>query len=228
MDNQNQGSKNIVMMGATGAVGTQVVQALMATNQVNQLTLLGRRPLKGYTKPTVFQHKISIFEPDSYQKWLPNHEVAICTLGVGEPSKMSKDDFLKIDKQAVLDFAKGCKKAGVKHFSLLSSVGIDAQSRSFFLRAKGELVEAIKALQFDRFSIFQPSMILTPENRYGFSQAVVLTVWPLLKPVLIGGLRKYRGVKVETLGKAMAKNIFIQKSGVEYLQWNDFQEIIQS
>jgi len=63
---------------------------------------------------------------------------------------------------------------------LLSSVGISPKSKSFFLRTKGELVEALKALNFERLSIFMPSMILTPTNRYGFSQALTLAVWPKL------------------------------------------------
>jgi hypothetical protein len=36
---------------------------------------------------------------------------------------MSKEDFVKIDKNAVLDFAIACKNEGVSQFSLLSSVG---------------------------------------------------------------------------------------------------------
>jgi hypothetical protein len=84
-------------------------------------------------------------------------------------------------------------------------------------------VEELKALNFDRLSIFQPSMILTPNNRYGFSQGVLLNIWPLLKIFLIGGLRKYRGIKVEKLGEAIAKNIFTIRPGEEYLVWDDFQ-----
>ncbi|MFA9392818.1 MAG: hypothetical protein ACERKD_23625 [Prolixibacteraceae bacterium] len=99
-------------------------------------------------------------------------------------------------------------------------------SSSFDLRTKGELVEELKALNFERLSIFQPSMILTPTNRYGISQAITLKVWPLLKPFLIGGLRKYRGIKVDVLGQAMAQNSFIAATGFEVLQWDDFYSII--
>ena len=209
-------------MGATGAVGSQVVHKLLKMEQVEKLTLLGRRPLSSITEEKVRQHQINIFEPESYTALLPKHQVAICTLGVGQPSKISREDFLKIDKQAVFEFASACKKAGVQHFELLSSVGVNAHSSSFYLRSKGELVNEIKTLNFDRFSIFQPSMILTPKNRYGFLQGLTLKVWPLLKPLLIGGLRKYRGVPVDLLGKAMAVNVISDKSGIEYLQWDDF------
>ncbi|MFK7905027.1 MAG: NAD(P)H-binding protein [Chitinophagales bacterium] len=219
--------KNAIILGATGAVGTQVLQSLLQISQIEKLTLLGRRPVPNITANHVEQHKVDIFEPKTYGDLLSNHQTAICTLGVGQPSKMSKEDFLKIDKQAVLDFAVACKKSGVQHFELLSSVGIDANSSSFFLRAKGELVEEIKALGFERFSVFQPSMILTPTNRYGFLQGVTLKLWPLLKPLLGGGFRKYRGIPVEVLGEAMAKNILKNNKGMEYLQWDDFYAIVE-
>lgn len=133
---------------------------------------------------------------------------------------------MKINKTAVLDFAKVCKKANIKHFELLASVGISPKSSSFYLRTKGELVEELKALNFERLSIFQPSMILTPTNRYGIAQAITLKIWPLLKPLLFGSLRKYRGIPVQVLGQAMAKNIFNKGEAYEILQWDDFYSVL--
>ena len=111
--------------------------------------------------------------------------------------------------------------------NLISSVGIDSNSSSFYLRTKGELVDELKKLGFERLSIFQPSMILTPNNRYGFSQAILLKVWPKLKPFLFGKLRKYRGVPVGILGEAIAKNILTAGSGFEMLQWDDFYNVVK-
>lgn len=215
----------VVILGATGAVGSQALNYLLEIPNVNRITTLGRRPVSDIKEDYVIQEKVDIFKPKTYDGLLNNHQVAICTLGVGEPSKMAKEDFVKIDKNAVLDFAKASKKAGILHFQLLSSVGINANSRSFFLRTKGELVEELKKLHFERLSIFQPSMILTPENRYGISQAIVLKTWPILNPILLGSLKKYRGIRVEQLGKSMALNILSNKQGLEMLTWNEFQEI---
>lgn len=215
---------NVVMMGATGAVGGEAVKQMLLMPEVTGLTLLGRRDVESFAKAKVAQHKISIFEPASYSGFLAGHEAAVCTLGVGEPSKVSNEDFLKIDKQAVIDFARECHSAGVKHFSLLSSVGVDAGSSSFFLRTKGELIDEVIALGFERFSVFQPSMILTPTNRYGVLQGITLAVFPLLKPLLFGSLRKYRGIPVSVLGGSMARNLLVEGRSVEYLVWDDFYE----
>lgn len=218
---------SIVMLGASGAVGTETLNTLLQHKNIRQLTLLGRNIISNLNVDFVQQHKISISDSTSYRKYLQGHTTAICTLGVGEPSKISKEEFVKIDKTAVLDFAVACKKVGVQHFELLASVSINPKSTSFYLRTKGELVAALKELNFDRLSIFQPSMILTPTNRYGIAQAMTLKVWPLLNPVLIGPLRKYRGISVNVLGKAIAKNIFIEGEAYEILQWDEFYTIIK-
>jgi uncharacterized protein YbjT (DUF2867 family) len=223
----NSNKLSVVMLGASGATGTEALQTLLKSGQTERLTLLGRTPIAGIEADFVRQHIIDILDARSYAGLLAGHDVAICTLGVGQPSKMSREEFLKIDKTAVLDFARACKNAGVAHFELLASVGIDAQSASFYLRSKGELADALMALDFVRLSIFQPSMILTPVNRYGFGQAATLLVWPLLKPLLLGGWRKYRGIPVEVLGQSIALNIFTKKSGVERLHWDDFYALAE-
>ena len=223
----NSNQLSIVMLGASGAVGTETLNTILQLKNIKQLTLLGRKTISNTDVNFMQQHKISISDASSYQEYLEGHTTAICTLGVGQPSKISKEEFVKIDKIAVLDFARECKKAGIKHFELLASVGINLKSNNFYLRTKGELVEALKALNFERLSIFQPSMILTPTNRYGIAQAITLKVWPLLKPLFMGSLRKYRGISVNDLGQAMAKNIFKEGKGYEILQWDEFHSIIK-
>lgn len=210
------------MLGATGAVGGATLTELLKHKSVNKITLLGRRNIDGLNNKTVSQHKANIFESSSYSEYLNGHNAAICTLGVGEPSKMSREEFVRIDKTAVIDFARACKNAGIQHFELLSSIGISHKSSNFFLRTKGELVEELKALNFERLSIFQPSMIITPTNRYGLNQAIVLATWPIIDKLFIGPLKKFRGIKVEDLGKSMALNIFTKSKGLEQLSWKDF------
>jgi uncharacterized protein YbjT (DUF2867 family) len=126
---------------------------------------------------------------------------------------------------AVLDFAKACRAADVKHFELLGSVAADATSRSFYLKTKGELRDAIAALNFERFSTFQPSVILTPTNRYGLNQAITLAVWPVVSHILLGPLKKYRGIRVEVLGAAIARNILTSGQGDEILHYQQITKL---
>lgn len=221
-----QNNKTFLFLGATGAVGSVSLKRLLSLSKVNQVFSLGRREISEYAQnPKLIQQIIDIHQPTSYSELNIKADTAICTLGVGEPSKVDKTDFVAIDKTAVLEFAKVCKSKGVKHFQLLSSIGISSNSSNFYLRTKGELVKDLIDLNFERLSIFQPSMILTPTNRYGFTQWLTLKIWPMLNFFLIGKLRKYRGIKVDTLGKSIANNSFSTNSGIEYLQYDDFLQL---
>ena len=222
-----ESASSVVMLGATGAVGSHVAKTLATMPDVGSLTLLGRRPLEGLSGDQILQRGIDVLDTGSYQPFLQGHLAAICTLGVGQPSKITKDEFVKIDKRAVIAFASACKNAGVRHFALLGSVGANPRSRSFYLRTKGELEEELKSMGFERLSLFRPSMILTPTNRYGFTQALTLAIWPRLSPFLVGGLRRYRGIQVDRLGYAMAVNLRTRKTGVEILHWDAIDELAE-
>ena len=214
---------SIIFLGATGAVGGEVLKEALTLPTVERITLLGRRDVEGLTHPAVQQLRVDVRDRPSFEKAVRPHEVAICTLGIGQPSKVSQEEFEAIDKTAVLHFARACKAAGVKHFQLLASVGINAKSSTFYLRIKGELVEELKKLSFDRLSIFKPSMILTPTNRYDWKQGLTLKVWPIIQALFIAGAKQFRGVKVETLGRAFIANLSTGERGYEELTWAEFQ-----
>jgi uncharacterized protein YbjT (DUF2867 family) len=217
---------NVIILGVSGAVGTGAVAALQGMEDVSQITALVRRPLETGSRSKLQQHIVDVMNPASYVQYLQGHDAAICTFGVGQPSKVSREDFKAVDFDAVLAFAKSCREQGVQHFELLGSVSADPMSRMFYLESKGALREAIAGLGFARFSCFQPSMLLTQNNRYGFLQRLLLAIWPGFSHLLLGGLQKYRGIRVEDLGAAMAHNLRGDALGVEVLHWPQFQNLI--
>lgn len=217
----------VVMLGASGAVGSAALAELLAMPEIAQVTALVRRPLDGVSSPKLAVDSVDVTKPASYAALLAGHDVALCTFGVGQPTKVSKVEFTAIDYDAVLDFAKACRAAGVQQFTLLGSVAADPRSRSFYLRSKGLLREAIAGLGFARFSCFQPSVLITPRNRYGLSQAVVLALWPGLSRLMLGPARRYRGIRVEDLGKAMARHLAKPGAGNAVLHWDDFQALLR-
>jgi uncharacterized protein YbjT (DUF2867 family) len=215
-------ARKVVLLGATGAVGSHVLATLAAMPEVAGITVLARRKPDATVPAKVSWHVVDVLDPSSYATLLLGHHAAICTLGVGQPSKVSREEYQRVDHDAVLDFANACKTADVAQFELLGSVAADPRSSSHYLKSKGALREEIAALGFRRVTTFQPSVLLTPSNRYGLSQGILLKVWPLLSPLLVGPLRKYRGIRVATLGAAMARHISTPGKGSEILHWDDF------
>ena len=224
-----QSGPRAVILGATGAVGGHVLAALLRSQVFVGVTAIGRRAVEGVQDgERLTQHVVDLEQPDSYSALLAGHEAAICTLGVGQPSKVSREALWQVDVEYVIGFAEACRQQGVRRFSLLTAVGARADSRIDYLRMKGTLEERVAALGFLRTSLFQPSMLLTADNRYGAVQGLVLAVWPKLDGVLAGPLRKHRGIRVEQLGLAIARDAEREAPlGVSRYTWDDFQVLLR-
>jgi saccharopine dehydrogenase-like NADP-dependent oxidoreductase len=87
---------SVVILGGSGAVGTQVLQTLLKNKSLKQVTILGRSPILNIDVDFVHQYKIDIHDANSYVYYLRGHNTAICTLGVGQPSKMNNDPIYPI------------------------------------------------------------------------------------------------------------------------------------
>lgn len=219
------GSMSVVMIGATGAVGERVARHLARSPNVERLTLLGRRTVADLAGDRIHQHQVDVEQPASYRSLLAGHQAAVCTLGIGQPSRVDPDTFVRIDKLAVLGFATECQRAGVRGFHLLSSVGANPKSRSLYLRTKGELEVGLESLRFERLALFEPSMILTPTNRYGVGQGILLRLWPAIGWALVGPLRKYRGIAVDRLALAIARSVIMGGKGTERMTWDRIERL---
>jgi uncharacterized protein YbjT (DUF2867 family) len=218
----------LVLLGATGAVGRNVLGEALRSPAFDRVTTIGRRSAD-IADGKLTQHVVDLDQPDSYRALIAGHTAAICTLGVGQPSKSTREEVWKVEIDYVLGFAEACRDAGVHHFSLMTSVGSDARSRSYYLRLKGTQEDRVKALGFERTSLFRPSMLITPQNRYGVVQAIVLASWPKIDWLFAGPLRRLRGIRVEDLGRAMAINAARPGSaGVEILEWDGVQRILRN
>jgi hypothetical protein len=80
------------------------------------------------------------------------------------------------------------------------------------------LREAAAALNFQRFSIFQPSMLLTKTKCDDAMQGIMLATWSAISFLLCGCADKYRGISVVNLGCAMAHNLRPPGQGMEVPQ----------
>jgi uncharacterized protein YbjT (DUF2867 family) len=222
----------VVLLGATGAVGRHVLALALRSPAFETVTTLGRRPVEVKDDEAragkLAQHVVDLEQPDSYRALIPGHTAAICTLGIGQPTKSTREELWRVEIDYVIGFAAACRDAGVRHFSLMTSVGSDARSRSYYLRLKGTQEDRVAALGFERTSLFRPSMLITPQNRYGASQALVLAVWPRIDWLFVGPLRRFRGIRVADLGRAIALNVVGDPPrGVEILEWDGVQRILR-
>ena len=201
-------ARRAILLGATGAVGSALVRELLAAPGWIEVTILIRRPtdrfdaLVGRDKLVVHVTPMDRVETVAAGTGR-GATIAFSTLGVGQPRKVSREELWNVDVGLTAMFAQGCRSAGVIHFSLLGAVGADPRSRSYYLKIKGKAEKAVAVQHFKRASFFRPSLLVTPEIRYGLQDRITQAVFPQISRFLPA---RWHEVRVEDLARAMRLN----------------------
>ena len=227
-----------VVLGASGAVGSALVRELLASSYWRTVTIFVRRPttvfdaLPGADKLVTHVSDLEEIESESAIELTIGREgiggpmSAFCTLGVGQPRKVSRATFHHVDVEIASAFARGCRVAGVRDFSLLTAAGANPRSRVTYARVKGEIESAVRALQFARTSFFRPSLLVTRELRYGLQDRIAQWSIPKISPLLPS---RFHEIRVEDLATAMRVNAERDEIGaVEVLHYEDFVRLLNN
>src|SRR5579872_661285 len=139
-----------MVAGATGMVGSECLR--LVEGRYESVTALVRRtsgiPLE----------KVIDFDRLADLK-IPAGAHVYCALGTTIRKAGSQEAFRRVDFEYPRALAERTAAARGK-FVLVSSVSADAKSRNFYLRVKGDLEEAIRAMPLEAFHIFRPSFLL--------------------------------------------------------------------
>lgn len=232
-----------LVIGATGAVGSALVRELSAAPACAGVVALTRRPVDWLAAlPNVVAHAVAFDALEQRTQELgAGCDAAFCTMGIGQPRKTSFEEFRRVDVDYAGAFARGAAAAGVRHISLLSSVGANVSSRNPYIRVKGEAEQAVAAAGITRTSLFRPSLLVTREIRYGLQDRLTQSLFPLIALVLPS---RYHQVRVEDLGRAMRINAEAAPVGpkpdaapaplsraarrVEVLEYPDFMKLLRA
>ncbi|XP_039206326.1 oxidoreductase HTATIP2-like [Crotalus tigris] len=197
---EEQKKQNCFILGASGETGKVLLLEILKQQKFSRVTLIGRRKLnlEGTLYSNVVQEVVDFEKLDESAAAFQGHDVGFCCLGTSR-AKAGADGFVRVDRDYVEHAAKLAKAGGCHHFILVSGKGADSSSRFLTLKTKGEVENRIKALGFDRVSIFRPALLLCDrqESRPGEWMArKVLGVVALFFPT-------YMSIPVTTVARAM-------------------------
>ena len=145
-----------LIIGATGATGKDLLSQLLADDTYAEVHCFVRKPLT-LTHPKLHAHVVNFDTPEAWAD-LVRGDVAFSCLGTTLAVAGSKDAQWRVDYDYQYAFAQQCKANGVLTFVLVSAAGATAQSKLFYNRKKGQLEDAVTALEFQRLLIFQTSV----------------------------------------------------------------------
>lgn len=195
--------RNALIAGATGLVGREILQGLLADSAVEAIHVLSRRPIET-GNPKVAVHVVDFRALPA----LPGVDEVFLALGTTIKVAGSQEAFRAVDFDANLAVAKAALAAGAKRAGLVSSIGASAGSRTFYSRVKGELEDALCALAFDGVVIARPSLLAGDRARLGQpmrrGEGIALAVSRLLGPLVPRG---YRPVPAAAVAKALLARV---------------------
>lgn len=208
-----------VLIGATGAVGKDLLQALLEDARYTEIVAFARRAL-GVQHEKLREHTIDFDAPATWQE-LVKGDVLFSTLGTSLKQAGSKEAQRHIDYDYQLTFAKAARANGVKSLVLLSSIGANSKSSIFYLRLKGELDDAVQCLGFDSLSIVRPpSLIRAKSKRFGETASVKF----LQAANAIGLAKRLAPMETAVVARSMAALGLDSASGTRIIEGQDVRD----
>lgn len=184
----SRSARSVVLAGATGLVGRELLAGLLADPDVAQVHVLVRRPF-AQRHPRLVVHLVDFAGLPA----LPPVDEAYLALGTTIKVAGSQAAFRAVDFDANLAVARAAHAAGARRIGLVSAMGADAGSGVFYSRVKGELEQALDTLALDALVIARPSMLAgdraalgQPERR---GERIALRVSTWLRPLIPASLR---------------------------------------
>lgn len=193
--------RTAIIIGATGLVGSSLVQQLASL--YDKVIVIARTQPKGMNESMHF-YQLKDFSQmaEMFNTISLTHEAdAFSCLGTTLKQAGGEDQFRQVDFEYNLAFAKACHDKGVQRFFLLSAMGADSGSRFFYNKVKGELEQAITALNFEQLAIFRPSLLLGKHEKRPL-ETIAQTAYNLIKPLVPRKL-PVRPIEAERVAMAM-------------------------
>ena len=193
-----------IVIGATGATGKSLLSLLATSSEVESIDCFGRRH-PDFTHQKLNSHQIDFSHPDDWREKVQGDVLFAC-LGTTLKAAGSKEAQWAIDYEANLEFAKAARQNGVNALVLISASGANSASRLFYQRMKGELEQAIIALNFPPLIISRPPLLIRP-NSDRLGEKIAERIFRVLNR--IGMLKSQRPLAVEKLAQAMLKAVLL-------------------
>jgi uncharacterized protein YbjT (DUF2867 family) len=194
-----------LVAGATGAVGREVVSQLLEDPEFALVQILVRRST-GRQHPRLAEFVTDFDDLEDFARRHPqlfSVDAVFCCLGTTLRAAGSRAAFEKVDYHYVVRLAELAAARKVPKFLMVSAVGANPKALAFYSRVKGRVEEAVGRLAFTSLHVMRPSLLMGPRDEHRPGEAAAQRIAPLLSPLLLGPLARYRPVRTSEVASEM-------------------------
>ena len=214
--------KQVTLFGATGLIGSYLLEFLLKDSDIHLINVVGRNPFhlehdKNNNIVIDFEDVISISNS------VTGSEAVFVSSGT-TMSKVNGDKikYKSVDFDIIFNIANACKQKNINQFIYVSSLGANANSSNFYLRLKGEIDEAVAKLNLTSTSVFRPSVLLGKRNESRPGEKIMQFIMPLLDFMIPSNSK---AIKAKDVAKSMFNTSKNYKSGVRIYHYNEIKEL---
>ncbi|KAH7069691.1 NAD dependent epimerase/dehydratase family protein-like protein [Paraphoma chrysanthemicola] len=168
-----------VLAGSTGQVGAFILTHLLSNPTFSAVYAYSRRDLPNPTAST----KLNAIVSTDTAQWgtlFPREmhpKIMFSGLGTTRADAGGLENQRKIDYDLNLELAKAAKDAGVETYVLISAAGVSSKSMFAYPKMKGELEDAVRALEFKHTVFVRPGFIAGDRTSRNAGVAEVAMRW---------------------------------------------------
>lgn len=201
---ENQHDYTAVLAGATGLIGSALLDVLLADPNCQQVLVITRQALGRDDKRIIeCLHPHLVFTHEDIDQLCLAPTSGFIALGTTLKQAGSKQCLANVDVHLVNSVADRMKQANIQRLSVVSSYGAARKSLSYYLQCKGLMEEYIQALEFDHTAIFRPGPLAGERQPPRTSEVITAAILNVINPVMIGQLRNLRLIDAHTVARAM-------------------------
>ena len=221
--NNNGPHKTALIAGASGLTGGHLLQYLLDGDQYQVIKAIVRRPLN-MEHPKLQQIVVDFDELQDHEDELKVDDV-FCCLGTTIKKAGSQAAFRKIDQDYPLDIARLTARQGATKYLLISALGADKDSLVFYNKVKGQVEHDLKQIPFQSIHIMRPSLLLGDREESRLGEDIGKAAFKALGGLMIGPLKKYRGIEAKAVAFGMFHLAQQNDLGVFEHESDDIQDI---
>lgn len=191
-------SKIAALFGATGLVGGHLLSLLKSDEHWSRIVCIVRRA--GAVEPS---DRVAVSVSETLALEAEHVDDVFIALGTTIKKAGSQAAFRAVDFDAVVSAARAGRERGATGVFVVSAVGADARSRTFYYRVKGEADDAIRALGYERCVIARPSLLDGDRAESRPGERAGIAVVKALSFALVGSLAKYRAIAAADVARVL-------------------------
>jgi uncharacterized protein YbjT (DUF2867 family) len=189
-----------LIVGASGLIGSKCLEQILSDESFTSVEIW----VRNYTGISHLKLTEKVIDFDKLSELnISGIDHVFCCLGTTINKAKSKEAFARVDKEYVIELAILAEKSGCRTFLVVSSIGANKNAKNFYLKTKGEMEDMVKKCSIPAIYILQPSMLQGNRKEFRFGELIGKVLMRAIKFMLVGGMRKYRGIQASTVATAM-------------------------